>query len=92
MRATHPATGRRDALERDLTRAQTALRRLLDGYQEQLITLEELRARTPELRKRETALQAQLARRARRRAARRRDLPQAHRDARRLPRAAQRER
>ena len=46
MRATHPATGRRDALERDLTRAQTALRRLLDGYQEQLITLEELRART----------------------------------------------
>ena len=60
MRATHPATGRRDALERDLTRAQTALRRLLDGYQEQLITLEELRARTPELRKRETTLQAQL--------------------------------
>ncbi len=60
MRATHPATGRRDALERDLTRAQTALRRLLDGYQEQLITLEELRARTPELRQRETTLQAQL--------------------------------
>jgi site-specific DNA recombinase len=60
MRAAHPASGRRDALERDLTRAQTALRRLLDGYQEQLITLEELRARTPELRKRETTLQAQL--------------------------------
>jgi len=60
MRATHPATGRRDALERDLTRAQAALRRLLDGYQEQLITLEELRTRTPELRKRETAMQAQL--------------------------------
>jgi site-specific DNA recombinase len=60
MRATHPATGRRDALERDLTRAQTALRRLLDGYQEQLITLEELRARTPELRKREATVQAQL--------------------------------
>jgi site-specific DNA recombinase len=60
MRATHPATGRRDTLERDLTRARTALRRLLDAYQEQLITLEELRARTPELRKRETSLQAQL--------------------------------
>ena len=60
MRATHPATGRRDALERDLTRAQTALRRLLDGYQEQLITLEELRARTPELRQREATVQAQL--------------------------------
>ena len=60
MRATHPATGRRDALERDLTRARAGLRRLLDGYQEQLITLEELRARTPELRQREGTLQAQL--------------------------------
>jgi site-specific DNA recombinase len=60
MRATHPATGRRDALERDLTRAQTAIRRLLDGYQEQLVTLDELRARAPELRKREAGLQAQL--------------------------------
>ena len=60
LRATHPATSRRDALERDLTRAQNALRRLLDGYQEQLVTLDELRARTPELRKREATIQAQL--------------------------------
>ena len=60
LRAAHPATGRRDALERDLTRAQHALRRLIDGYQEQLVTLDELRARTPELRKREATLQAQL--------------------------------
>ncbi len=60
LRAAHPSTGRREALERDLTRAQTALRRLVDGYQEQLVTLDELRARTPELRKREAALQAQL--------------------------------
>jgi site-specific DNA recombinase len=60
LRAAHPATTRRDALQRDLTRAQNALRRLLDGYQEQLVTLDELRARTPELRKREAALQAQL--------------------------------
>jgi site-specific DNA recombinase len=60
LRAAHPATTRRDALERDLTRAQNALRRLIDGYQEQLVTLDELRARTPELRKREATLQAQL--------------------------------
>ena len=60
LRAAHPATTRRDALQRDLTRAQNALRRLLDGYQEQLVTLDELRARTPELRKREATLQAQL--------------------------------
>ena len=61
LRAAHPATTRRDALQRDLTRAQNALRRLLDGYQEQLVTLDELRARTPDLRKREATLQAQLA-------------------------------
>ena len=59
LRAEHPATVRRDALQRDLARAQNAIRRLLDGYQEQLITLGELRARTPELRKREATLQAQ---------------------------------
>ena len=60
LRAEHPASHRRDGLERDLTRAQHALRRLIDGYQEQLITLEELRARTPELRKREATLRAEL--------------------------------
>jgi site-specific DNA recombinase len=60
LRAAHPATTRHDALKRDLTRAQNALRRLLDGYQEQLVTLDELRARTPDLRKREATLQAQL--------------------------------
>jgi site-specific DNA recombinase len=60
LRAAHPASHRREGLQRDLTRAQNALRRLLDGYQEQLITLEELRARTPELRKREATLRAQL--------------------------------
>ena len=60
LRAEHPASHRRDRLQRDLTRAQTALRRLIDGYQEQLITLEELRARTPELRKREATLRAEM--------------------------------
>ena len=86
LRAEHPASHRRDGLQRDLSRAQNALRRLIDGYQEQLITLEELRARSSELRKREATLGAR-ARRARHRAARRRDLPQAHRNARRVPRA-----
>ena len=60
LRAEHPATRRRDGLQRDLTRAQNALRRLIDGYQEQLITLEELRARMPELRRREATLRAEL--------------------------------
>ena len=60
LRAEHPATHRREGLQRDLTRAQNALRRLIDGYQEQLITLEELRARMPELRRREATLRTEL--------------------------------
>ena len=60
LRSEHPATRRRDGLQRDLTRAQNALHRLIDGYQEQLITLEELRARMPELRRREATLRAEL--------------------------------
>ncbi len=60
LRAQHPASHRRDGLQRDLAHTQNALRRLLDGYQEQLITLEELRARTPDLRKREATLRAEL--------------------------------
>jgi site-specific DNA recombinase len=60
LRAEHPASHRREGLQRDLTRASNALRRLIDGYQEQLITLEELRARTPELRRREATLRAEL--------------------------------
>jgi site-specific DNA recombinase len=60
LRAEHPASRRRDGLQRDLARAQNALRRLIDGYQEQLITLEELRMRMPELRRREATLRAEL--------------------------------
>jgi len=60
LRVEHPAARRRAALERDLTRARVASSRLIEAYQEQLITLDELRARMPELRKRETTLAAQL--------------------------------
>lgn len=60
LRAEHPAARRQDALQRDVTRAQAATGRLIEAYQEQLITLEELRTRMPELRKREAALAAQL--------------------------------
>ena len=74
LRTEHPAARRREALERDLTRASAAIERLIEAYQEQLISLDELRARMPTLRKRQTTLHAQLDS-ARRRAARRRDLP-----------------
>ena len=60
LRAAHPASQRREGLQRDLARAQNAVRRLIDGYQERLVTLDELRARAPELRKREATLGAQL--------------------------------
>ena len=60
LRTEHPATRRREALERDLTRATSAIERLIEAYQEQLISLDELRARTPTLRKRQSTLQAQL--------------------------------
>jgi site-specific DNA recombinase len=59
LRAEHPASHRREGLQRDVTSAQNALRRLIDGYQDQLITLEELRARMPEVRKREATLRAE---------------------------------
>ncbi len=60
LRTEHPTARRRETLERDLTRAEAAIARLIEAYQEQLISLDELRARTPELRKRQTALRAQL--------------------------------
>ncbi len=60
LRTEHPAARRREALERDLTRAAHATDRLIEAYQEQLISLDELRARMPALRKRQSTLQAQL--------------------------------
>src|SRR5512133_847039 len=59
-RTEHPAARRREALERDLTRAESAIARLIEAYQEQLVSLDELRARMPALRKRQTAPRAQL--------------------------------
>jgi site-specific DNA recombinase len=59
-RTEHPAARRRETLERDLTRANQAIERLIEAYQEQLISLDELRARMPALRKRQNTLQAQL--------------------------------
>src|SRR3954470_5402541 len=56
----HPAARRRETLERDLTRAEQATARLIEAYQEQLISLDELRGRMPALRTRQSTLQAEL--------------------------------
>src|SRR6266511_1752342 len=42
LRTEHPAARRREAIERDLTRATGAIERLIEAYQEQLISLEQL--------------------------------------------------
>ncbi|MGH2857278.1 MAG: recombinase family protein [Solirubrobacteraceae bacterium] len=60
LRVEHPAGHRREGLERELVRARRAVRRLIEAYQEELISLDELRDRSPALRKREQTLQAEL--------------------------------
>ncbi len=60
LRVSHPAGERRESLERDLVRARRAVQRLIEAYQEELISLDELRARSPDLRKRQAALEAEL--------------------------------
>jgi chromosome segregation ATPase len=54
------AARRRESLELELTRAGGAIERLIEAYQEQLLSLDELRARMPTLRKRQSTLRAQL--------------------------------
>jgi site-specific DNA recombinase len=60
LRAANPATATRARLEREQTRTATAISRLLEAYQEQLLSLAELRSRMPALRAKQQALAAQL--------------------------------
>jgi DNA invertase Pin-like site-specific DNA recombinase len=61
LRAANPATAERSRLELELTRATKGIERLVHAYQEDLLTLDELRARMPDLRAKETSLRASLA-------------------------------
>ncbi len=58
---SNPAKQRKGSLENQLRRAKNSIQKLLDAYQEDLLQLEELRDRMPQLRKREETLQAELA-------------------------------
>ena len=58
-RDTDPARRREQDLERHLARIRKRIGRLVNAYQEELITIEELRQRMPALRKQERALQAE---------------------------------
>ena len=59
-RTSDPTRQREKALQRELTRTRKAIDRLLTAYQEELLSLDELRRRMPELRQREHALQTEL--------------------------------
>jgi site-specific DNA recombinase len=56
----NPTKQRKEAIEKELLRADKSVKKLLDAYQEDLLQLEELRDRMPALRKRQKALQAEL--------------------------------
>ena len=59
-RASDPTKQREQSLQRELTRVSKSIERLLSAYQEELVSLEQLRERMPPLRQREQALRAEL--------------------------------
>ena len=59
-RTSEPTRQREKSLQRELRRTRSAIDRLLTAYQEELLSLDELRQRMPELRQREHALQTEL--------------------------------
>src|SRR4051812_31013042 len=59
-RGSAPARKQRHRLELALAKASTSITRMIEAYAEQLITIDELRARMPDLRARETNLRNQI--------------------------------
>ena len=59
-RTSDPATRQRARLELALAKATTAITRMIEAFQEQLITIDELRGRMPDLRARQSNLRGQL--------------------------------
>jgi site-specific DNA recombinase len=59
-RTADPATRQRKRLELALAKAATGITAMIEAYSEQLITIDELRARMPHLRAREASLRGQL--------------------------------
>jgi site-specific DNA recombinase len=60
-RQSSPAKKRLEALQRELVRIRKGIERLLTAYQEDLLSLDELRSRMPELRRRERTAHAELS-------------------------------
>jgi len=59
-RAADPTTQRERTVQRDLVRVGKSIERVLTAYQEDLLSLEQLRERMPPLRQREQALRTEL--------------------------------
>src|SRR6185295_3806637 len=59
-RTVDPTTAQRQRLDAGLAKATTAITRLIGAYQEELISLDELRTRMPELRARQSSLHHQI--------------------------------
>jgi site-specific DNA recombinase len=60
IQESHPARIRKESLEKERVRLQKNINRLMDAYQEGLLSLEELRQRLPVLRKKELITQADI--------------------------------
>jgi site-specific DNA recombinase len=61
LRTEQPITVKRESLVKTLGRIRGAIARLIEAYQEELLSLEELRTRMPPLRQREVTAEAQVA-------------------------------
>ena len=59
-RSSDPSKKREQSLQRDLARVGKSIERLLTAYQEELLSLEQLRERMPSLRQREQTLRAEV--------------------------------
>ena len=59
-RSCDPVVKQRTALELALAKTRASITRMIEAYQEQLVTLDELRTRMPDLRARETNLRHQI--------------------------------
>jgi site-specific DNA recombinase len=55
-----PGKRRQEILQRDLVRVQSSMERLMTAYQEDLLSLDGLRRRMPDVRKREQSIRAEL--------------------------------
>ena len=59
-RTSDPVTSQRKRLETELARAATSITAMIEAYSEQLITIDELRARMPHLRAKQASLRGQI--------------------------------